>query len=67
MLRQLDLFAPPALAFDASFGTLVRRELADGAWVDHARDWVSNHAALFDQLERELTWRTDRRRMYDKM
>lgn len=67
MLRQLDLFAPPALAFDASFGTLVRRELFDGAWVDHARDWVSNHAALFDQLERELTWRTDRRRMYDKM
>jgi alkylated DNA repair dioxygenase AlkB len=67
VLRQLDLFAPAAIGIDARFGTLVRKELSDGAWVDHAPDFVSGHAALFDQLERELTWRTDRRRMYDRM
>lgn len=66
MLRQLDLFATPAIAFDGEFRGLARRELAHGAWVDHQPGWVSGHAALFERLERELDWRTEERRMYDR-
>jgi alkylated DNA repair dioxygenase AlkB len=70
VLRQLDLFdaatgAP--IAFDPAFRSLSRRELSDGAWVDYAPGWVSGHDALFDQLEQALPWRTERRRMYDRM
>ena len=65
VLRQLDLFAAPRIAFDAAFAALVRTELADGAWVDHAPGWVTGHDALFEHLERSLAWRTETRRMYD--
>lgn len=68
MLRQLDLFATgAAIAFDPAFRSLQRRELSGGAWVDHAPGWVSGHDALFDQLEQALAWRSERRRMYDRM
>jgi alkylated DNA repair dioxygenase AlkB len=66
VLRQLDLFAAP-VAIDRDFATLARRELADGAWVDYQASWVSGHAALFAELERDLAWRTDERMMYDRM
>jgi alkylated DNA repair dioxygenase AlkB len=65
--RQLDLFAAPSIGFDAAFTQLVRRTLSDGAWVDYAPGWVTGHDALFDQLEASLTWRTERRKMYDRM
>jgi len=66
--RQLDLFATTeAIAFDATFRSLQRRELSDGAWVEHAFGWVTGHDALFEQLERSLAWRSERRRMYDRM
>lgn len=67
MLRQLDLFAAPTIGFDAAFSSLVRRALPHGAWVDYAPAWVSGHDALFEQLERSLTWRTESRKMYDRM
>ncbi len=66
MLRQLDLFAEP-IGFDARFTRIARRELSDGAWVDYQPAWVTGHDALFDELERTLDWRTERRRMYDRM
>jgi alkylated DNA repair dioxygenase AlkB len=65
--RQLDLFAAPALGFDAGFAKLVRRELARGAWVDYQQGFVQGHDVLFEQLEHELRWKTERRRMYDRM
>jgi len=64
--RQLDLFDAP-IAFDPAFRSLTRRELSDGAWVEYAPGWVSGHDALFEQLERALAWRTERRRMYERM
>jgi len=67
VLRQLDLFATREVAFDATLGALRRTELTDGAWVDYAPGWVTGHDALFDELEQRLTWRSERRRMYDRM
>jgi alkylated DNA repair dioxygenase AlkB len=57
---QLDLFATAAPAFDREYRGLVRTELADGAWIDRVPGWVSNDAALFAELERELPWRHER-------
>ncbi len=66
VLRQLDLFAMGAPAFDAEFHSLRRTELSHGAWIDHAPGWVSGHDALFDELERGLPWRRETMQMYDK-
>jgi alkylated DNA repair dioxygenase AlkB len=67
MQRQLDLFAHGRVDFDASFADLRRSELADGAWVDHAPGWIRGHDVLFEQLEAQLAWRTEKRRMYDQI
>jgi alkylated DNA repair dioxygenase AlkB len=67
MRRQLDLLATTSVGFDASFAGMRRAQLSDGAWLDHAPDWVSGHDRLFEQLEAQLTWRTENRRMYDRV
>jgi alkylated DNA repair dioxygenase AlkB len=66
-VRQLDLFAAPRIAFDSGFSAIQRRELSDGAWVDYAPGWVSGHDALFDDLEHRLRWRSEKRKMYDRV
>jgi alkylated DNA repair dioxygenase AlkB len=66
VLRQLDLFATGAPAFDAEFKSLRRTELTHGAWVDHVPGWVSGHDALFDDLEKSIQWRRETMKMYDK-
>lgn len=68
MRRQLDLFArtSDAPAFDAAFTSLRRTELTHGAWVDHVPGWVSGHDALFDDMEKNLQWRRETMKMYDK-
>jgi alkylated DNA repair dioxygenase AlkB len=66
VVRQLDLFAAPAVAFDAGFGSLRRHELAHGAWVDHQPGWVAGHDLLFDELERGLAWKSEKMKMYDR-
>jgi alkylated DNA repair dioxygenase AlkB len=67
VLRQLDLFAAPAIGFDAGFAGLRRRELSDGAWVDYQSSWVTGHDALFDELEQSLRWRSEKRKMYERV
>jgi alkylated DNA repair dioxygenase AlkB len=67
MLRQLDLFAGADIGFDGAFLRLRRAELAGGAWVDYQPGWVHGHDALFEQLERELAWRSETRHMYDRV
>jgi alkylated DNA repair dioxygenase AlkB len=67
MQRQLDLFDARRVGFDAAFAALGRNELAGGAWVDHVPGWVHGHDPLFEQLERSLDWRTEKRRMYDRV
>jgi alkylated DNA repair dioxygenase AlkB len=66
VLRQLDLFATGAPAFDAGFAALRRITLTHGAWVDHVPGWVHGHDALFDALEQGLPWRHETMKMYDK-
>jgi alkylated DNA repair dioxygenase AlkB len=65
--RQLDLFAAPDTGFDGGFVGMRRRELAHGAWVEYGPGWITGHDALFDQLERELAWHTEERRMYERV
>lgn len=67
MVRQLDLFATGAPAFDAEFKSLRRTELSHGAWIAHAPGWVSGQDALFDDLETSLPWRRETMKMYDKI
>jgi alkylated DNA repair dioxygenase AlkB len=66
VLRQLDLFATGAPAFDGEFRALRRTELSHGAWIDHVPNWVSGHDTLFDELESGLHWRRETMQMYDK-
>ena len=53
-------------AFDAQFRAARRIVLAQGAWIDHVPGWVSGHAALFDELERDLPWRHETMHIYDR-
>ena len=45
---------------------VVRRTLANGAWVDHAPGWLAGADALFEQLAEELSWRQGKRWMYER-
>jgi alkylated DNA repair dioxygenase AlkB len=67
--RQLDLFSArqAAPAFDARFATARRETLPLDAWIEHAPGWLSGHDALFDELERTVRWRSERRPMYDRV
>jgi len=67
VLRQLDLFATGAPSFDEAFRALRRTELSHGAWVDYVPSWVAGQDALFEELERDLPWRTETMQMYDKI
>jgi alkylated DNA repair dioxygenase AlkB len=44
-----------------------RTLLAEGAWVELRRNWVSGSDGLFDHLLQEVPWRAERRRMYDRV
>jgi alkylated DNA repair dioxygenase AlkB len=65
--RQLDLFSLGAPAFDRSFASIRRTELADGAWIEHQSRWLTGHDELFEELERGLPWRSEQMRMYDRI
>jgi len=65
--RQLDLFSAPAPAFDARFSSARREQLPLDAWIEHCPGWLSGHDALFDELERTVRWRSERRPMYDRV
>ncbi len=59
--------ADAGIAFDADFRGLVRRDLAEGAWVDHRAGWVTGADALFDLLLEATPWRGRQVRMYDRV
>jgi alkylated DNA repair dioxygenase AlkB len=51
-----------------TLGSSVRRTaLAQGAWVDVRPGWVTGADTLLDRLLREVPWRAERRRMYDRV
>ena len=60
----LDLGDEPRIG---SLAGLRRRPLAHAAWVDHLPGWVSGSDAVLGALLREVPWRHERRRMYDRV
>src|SRR3954468_5427569 len=58
------------LADEASLGQLAgsveRRELSRGAWVDHLPGWVSGSDEVLEVLLGNIGWREDRRQMCER-
>jgi len=48
-------------------GRVVRTTLDHGAWVDHRPGWVEGSDAVLEPLLRCIPWRSERRRMYDRV
>jgi alkylated DNA repair dioxygenase AlkB len=72
-MAQVDLAWQPSLLdgsaveFDPEFRGLCRRELAEGAWVDHAPGWCRGADELFARLLHETPWSGREVRMYDRV
>ena len=49
---------------DAAFTTLVRHQLDDRAWVDHAPGWLSGAGATFEALVEKADWAQHTRLLY---
>jgi alkylated DNA repair dioxygenase AlkB len=64
---QPSLLDAPVLELDRSFTALHRRELAEGAWVDHAPGWCRGADGLFARLLAETPWSGREVRMYDRV
>ena len=70
--QQESLFSVTAEAVsdprpDRSFDALSRRDLADGAWLDHAPGWLEGDARLFDELSTAVDWAQPDVEMYDRV
>ena len=61
---QGSLFAAADVLPDESFAGLSRRELAHGAWVDHAPGWLGGADTLFAELAERLEWQVREIPMY---
>lgn len=63
---QPPLFGGGRPGVDRTFGGVSRRELAEGAWVDHVRGWVEGADAVFEDLIEHAHWGQRSQKMYDK-
>jgi alkylated DNA repair dioxygenase AlkB len=63
---QPSLFSIGSVGFDRSFSRLVRIDLDDESWVDHAPGWVEGADHLFEELLAGREWEQRSRRMYDQ-
>ncbi len=61
---QPSLLCDGVPAVDALFTGLVRRDLDDGAWIDHCPGWLSGADVLFEHLLTNAAWRGHDRVMY---
>lgn len=66
MLLQGSLFAWGEEVVLGGLDVAERTPLGDGAWVDLRRSWVGGADSLFVRLHRDVPWRGERRRMYDR-
>lgn len=67
-LRQSSLFDTGDRAHLRELGpSLSHTDLGAGAWVDVQREWVGRADLLFDALIDSVSWRAERRRMYDRV
>ena len=48
-------------------GRVQRTPLTHGAWVDHRPGWIEGSDSVLDSLLRDVPWRAERRRMYDRV
>lgn len=64
---QTSLFGGDGPIFDAAFAGCTRRELAGGAWLDHAPGWLEGSDTLFAALVEVAPWRQRTRRMYEQV
>ena len=67
LVQQPTLFGNEEPRCDETFASLRRIELERGAWIDVAPAWLRGHATLFDALVRDTAWRSEERKMYDRM
>jgi alkylated DNA repair dioxygenase AlkB len=65
LTHQASLFGDGAPRPQAS--PITRRELAGGAWIDHAPGWLDGHETVFEELVAAAPWSQKRRRMYEGM
>ncbi|MDZ5621310.1 alpha-ketoglutarate-dependent dioxygenase AlkB [Nocardioides sp. HM23] len=63
---QSTLFAGGS-ASELRFDELERHELDAGAWVDVVRAWLVEPDDVFATMVRDVPWRAERRRMYDRI
>ena len=63
---QPSLLDGGAVGFDDTFAGVVRRELPDDAWVDHAPGWCRGADELFARLLEQTPWQGRTVRMYDR-
>jgi alkylated DNA repair dioxygenase AlkB len=64
---QPSLLDGGAVGFDGAFCGLARRELPDGAWVDHQVRWCHGADELFAHLLDATPWRGRTVHMYDRV
>ena len=68
LIWQPSLLATEEPDFDPSLGGVRRRDLGQGAWVDHLPGWVSGADRLFDAILSTAPWRGEEQRpMYDRI
>jgi len=65
--RQRSLFDWGEPCFGHDLARLSRIPLDRGAWVDHVPGWLDGHEALLDTLWSTTRWRSQRRRMYERI
>lgn len=63
---QPSLLAAGTIDFDAAFADLRRRQLTEGAWIDHQPGWVRGADELFDQILGLTPWRQRDIWMYER-
>ena len=44
-----------------------RRHLGNGAWIDYRSGWLEDADDLFAELHDGISWRAERRQMYDRV
>lgn len=66
-LQQLRLFPEAEPSFDGSFANVERVDLGAGAWVELVRGWLGSDARLFEELRAATRWRSEERKMYDRV
>lgn len=63
---QLTLFDSARSGIDATFSSLARTELSDGAWLEYGQGFLQGHQALMQQLLATVRLHAESRVMYER-